>query len=74
VTDLLFTQSMFGRVLGYAKFEVESAGQDQALRNVQFVPYPRDLYLEIMALIHPDTGDSAEDANAGDAEDDDPGY
>jgi hypothetical protein len=30
---------------------VESAGQDQALRNVKFIPYPEQLYLEVCGLI-----------------------
>src|SRR5215469_15048458 len=34
VTDMKYTQTALGRVLGYGTFEIESAGQDQALRNV----------------------------------------
>jgi hypothetical protein len=30
---------------------VESAGQDQALRNVDHLPYPEQLYLEVCGLI-----------------------
>jgi len=38
VTDMSFQRSTIGRVLGYGEFIVESAGQDQALRNVKFIP------------------------------------
>ena len=34
VTDMSFQRSTIGRILGYGEFIVESAGQDQALRNV----------------------------------------
>jgi uncharacterized membrane protein YdbT with pleckstrin-like domain len=51
VTDMSFQRSMMGRVLGYGEFIVESAGQDQALRQVGHLPYPEQLYLEVCGLI-----------------------
>jgi membrane protein YdbS with pleckstrin-like domain len=51
VTDMSFRRSTTGRFLGYGEFIVESAGQDQALRNVKFIPYPEQLYLEVCGLI-----------------------
>jgi len=48
VTDMKYTQSPLGRVLGYGTFEIESAGQDQALRNVPNLPNPTDLYLQVV--------------------------
>ena len=48
VTDMKYTQSALGRVLGYGTFEIESAGQDQALRNVNNLPNPTDLYLQVV--------------------------
>jgi len=51
VTDMSFQRSTMGRILGYGEFIVESAGQDQALRNVKFIPYPEQLYLEVCGLI-----------------------
>ena len=45
VTDMAYNQSPLGRVLGYGSFILESAGQDQALREVHHLPHPRDLYL-----------------------------
>jgi len=53
VTDMSFQRSTLGRMLGFGEFILESAGQDQALRNIDHVPYPEQLYLEICALIFP---------------------
>jgi membrane protein YdbS with pleckstrin-like domain len=59
VTDMRFERSAMGRVLGYGKFIVESAGQDQALRMVDHLPYPEQLYLEVCGLIfQPDKADA----------------
>ncbi len=54
VTDMSFRRTTIGRILGYGEFIVESAGQDQALRNVKFIPYPEQLYLEVCGLIFKD--------------------
>jgi membrane protein YdbS with pleckstrin-like domain len=54
VTDMSFRRTTLGRLLGYGEFIVESAGQDQALRNVRFIPYPEQLYLEVCGLIFKD--------------------
>jgi membrane protein YdbS with pleckstrin-like domain len=51
VTDMSFERSPMGQLLGYGQFIVESAGQDQALRNVDLLPYPEQLYLEVCGLI-----------------------
>ena len=48
VTDMKYTQSPLGRILGYGSFEIESAGQEQALRNVPNLPNPTDLYLQVV--------------------------
>ena len=59
VTDMTFRQSALGRIFGYGTFILESAGQDQALSNVDFIPYPEQLYLEVCSLLFPsqDGGD-----------------
>lgn len=56
VTDMRFERSAMGRLLGYGTFVVESAGQDQALRRVDHLPYPEQLYLEVCGLIFKDPG------------------
>jgi uncharacterized membrane protein YdbT with pleckstrin-like domain len=58
VTDMTFQRSALGRILGYGKFILESAGQDQALTNVDYLPYPEQLYLEVCGLIFKDQDDS----------------
>jgi len=51
VTDMSFQRSFAGRLLGYGEFIVESAGQDQALRNIDHIPYPEQLYLEVCGML-----------------------
>jgi uncharacterized membrane protein YdbT with pleckstrin-like domain len=58
VTDMSFQRSAMGRILGYGEFILESAGQDQALTNVGYLPYPEQLYLEVCGLIFKDKEDS----------------
>jgi membrane protein YdbS with pleckstrin-like domain len=48
VTDMKYTQSPLGRIFGYGDFELESAGQDQALRKIDNLPDPNELYLRIV--------------------------
>ena len=60
VTDMSFQRNFQGRLLGYGTFILESAGQDQALRVVDHLPYPEQLYLEVCGLIFPGT-DAGED-------------
>jgi uncharacterized membrane protein YdbT with pleckstrin-like domain len=60
VTDMSFQRTATGRILGYGEFIVESAGQDQALSNVKFLPYPEQLYLEVCGLIFKDKDDGSD--------------
>jgi uncharacterized membrane protein YdbT with pleckstrin-like domain len=53
VTDMSFRRSALGRLLGYGEFIVESAGEEQALRTIDFLPYPEQLYLEVCGLVFP---------------------
>ncbi len=45
VTDMAYVQSPLGRVFNYGTFVLESAGQDQALREIKPLPRPNELYL-----------------------------
>ena len=54
VTDMSFNRSATGQLLGFGEFVVESAGQDQALRHIEYLPYPEQLYLEVCGLIFKD--------------------
>ena len=60
VTDMSFRRSAMGRVFGYGEFIVESADQGQALRSVNFLPYPEQLYLEVCGLPFPDAAAEAQ--------------
>lgn len=51
VTDLTFEQTLFGRMLGYGTFIVESAGQDQALSRIDYMARPLHRYRQISALL-----------------------
>lgn len=51
VTDMNYGRSALGRVLGYGTFLMESAGQDQALREVRWVPDPDNTYRAICDII-----------------------
>ncbi len=48
VTDMKYEQSPLGRVLNYGTFVLESAGQDQALREIKHLPNPNELYLRVV--------------------------
>jgi uncharacterized membrane protein YdbT with pleckstrin-like domain len=61
VTDMSFKRTFPGRLLGYGEFIVESAGQDQALRNVEFIPYPEQLYLLICGMLFPSSAADPDD-------------
>lgn len=51
VTDMSYNRSPLGRVLGYGEFVLESAGHDQAMRVVSWLPNPDQLYRLICAEI-----------------------
>ena len=53
VTDMSFRRSFPGRLLGYGELIVESAGQNQALDRVDYIPYPEQLYLLVCGMLFP---------------------
>lgn len=53
ITDMSCERSTAGRLFGYGKFIVESADQRQKLRNIDYIPRPEQIYLEICNLIYP---------------------
>ena len=73
VTDLSYDRSVLGRMLGYGEFVLESAGQDQALREISFIPGPDEKYREIVATIFgvSDPGEDGLDWDAGSGDDPD---
>lgn len=67
VTDMGYRRSLLGRMLGYGTFVLESAGQDQALSQISFVPNPDDNYRAICAVVFGLTDPTRDD-------DDDPAW
>ena len=65
VTDMSYVRSIPGQLLGYGQFVLESAGQDQALREVKWVPNPdqtyRDICAEIFHIVPPRRADDLEE-------------
>jgi len=47
VTDMRYDRSPNGQLFGYGTFIIESAGQEQALRELDFVPDPDATYKQI---------------------------
>lgn len=45
-------RSSTGLLLGYGQLLMPTRGQDQALRVLNYVPYPEQIYLEVCGLIY----------------------
>ncbi len=69
VTDMSFQRSVPGRVFGWGRFVLESAGQDQALRQIDWVPDPDHTYrlicAEIFGVLDEGLGDEDDNGGAG---------
>jgi hypothetical protein len=63
-----YEQSPLGRMLSYGTFVLESAGQDQALRKVDHMPNPNEVYLRIVEEMYEP---AAVEARLGRAEEED---
>ncbi len=58
ITNMNLRRSAMGRLLGYGEFVVEAAGEDHALAVMAFIPFPEELYLEVLAVwLHADARD-----------------
>jgi membrane protein YdbS with pleckstrin-like domain len=51
VTDMGYTRTPLGQVIGFGRFVMESAGQEQALRQIDWVPHPDATYRKLVATI-----------------------
>lgn len=51
VTDMSYARSPMGQLFGYGEFVLESAGQEQALRSVTFIPSPDQLYRTLLGTM-----------------------
>jgi uncharacterized membrane protein YdbT with pleckstrin-like domain len=52
VTDLTYEVPALGLLLRYCNLEIESAGQDQALHAIKYLPYPAEVYSVVTHLTH----------------------
>jgi hypothetical protein len=69
ITDLTWKETVPGQVLGYGTFRFESAGQQQALSEITFLPGADVLYRRVSALLFSsDWGSSGGAAASGDDE------
>jgi len=69
VTDMKYEQSALGRMLSYGTFVLESAGQDQALREVKHLPNPNELYLRVVEEMYEPQAVEARLGKDGDGDD-----
>ncbi len=51
LTDLTYRRTLPGRWLGYGTLIVETAGQDQALSEIDYLPEPDRVYRTISSLV-----------------------
>jgi uncharacterized membrane protein YdbT with pleckstrin-like domain len=51
ITDLTWKETALGQLLGYGTFRFESAGQQQALSEITFLPAADVLYRRVSALL-----------------------
>ena len=51
VTDMSYSRSILGRILGYGQFILESAGQDQAMSRINWVANPDVTYRRLCDTI-----------------------
>jgi hypothetical protein len=51
ITDLTWKETLLGQVLGYGTFRFESAGQQQALSEITFLPAADVLYRRVSRLL-----------------------
>ncbi|MGY1769589.1 PH domain-containing protein [Blastococcus sp. SYSU D00813] len=51
ITDLTWKETLLGQVLGYGTFRFESAGQQQALSEITFLPHADVLYRRVSQLL-----------------------
>jgi membrane protein YdbS with pleckstrin-like domain len=66
ITDLTWKETLLGQVLGYGTFRFESAGQQQALSEITFLPGADVLYRRVSRLLFGSDWGGA--ASAGDDE------
>ena len=69
VTDIIYTRTIPGELLGYATMRVETAGQDQALGVVRYIANPNQFYEVLVNFSAPKTSPDALGPKPLDADD-----
>lgn len=65
IVDYSVDQSLWGRLCGYGHFVFESAGQDQALREIRYVGDPTGRSDRIQDVVQPDMEGSSNSSGPG---------
>jgi membrane protein YdbS with pleckstrin-like domain len=60
-TELGLRRSFLGRLFGYGHFILYGADPRQAIRHANFMPYPEQIYLEVVGRIFKDPGSDDDD-------------
>jgi hypothetical protein len=64
VQGLTFRRTVLGRMLGYGSLTAIPARRRQAFRTARYLPYPEQLYLEVISLLSPaERADREEDTS-----------
>jgi membrane protein YdbS with pleckstrin-like domain len=67
ITDLTYKETLLGQLLGYGTFRFESAGQQQALSEISYLPRADVLYRDVSDLLFGAGADNSGD-DEGEAE------
>jgi len=62
MTEVRLRRSSRGRLLGYGELIFESVLQDQALRTINYVPYPEVVFAKVRSVIFPSTKNAGRQA------------
>lgn len=74
VTDMTFNRTIMGRLFGYGSFVLESAGHDQALSRIDFVPHAQSNYQAICEVLFGAEDDDGWDEEQGGPDEWDDGW
>jgi hypothetical protein len=68
ITDLTYKETLLGQVLGYGTFRFESAGQQQALEEITYLPHADQLYRKVSDLLFGGGGAASSGDDEGEPE------
>jgi membrane protein YdbS with pleckstrin-like domain len=68
ITDLTWKETVLGQLLGYGTFQFESAGQNNALAEITFLPRADQLYRQVSGMLFGGDYGGGGAANSGDDE------